>query len=154
MGLNPRYFNIDPTVCALRIVTFVLFYHNSLCCLYLFVFFFYSLLGYSLCFGIFLSLLYLMSLFSYCSKHTFGEVKIGSTKQNDNIKPWFNSECFFVRNLYHKSRRMHNIYKTAYYKNILKTVGKKYINTLTKTNRNYRANTIKELRSLKKSDPR
>ena len=49
---------------------------------------------------------------------------------------------------------MYNKYKTAYYTNILKTVSKKYKNTLAKTNRNYRANKIKELRSLKKSDRR
>ena len=52
-------------------------------------------------------------LFSSCSKHTFGEVKIGLSKQKDNIKPWCNSVCFFVRNVYHKSRKMYNKYKTA-----------------------------------------
>ena len=58
------------------------------------------------------------NLFKSCSKETFGEVKNNSSDTYEKVKPWFNSECFRTRNLYHTCRKMYNRHKTNYYKNI------------------------------------
>ena len=55
-----------------------------------------------------------------CSKETFGEVTDTNSYHYNKIKPWFNGECFRVKNLYHKCRRMYNKYKSNYYKKYLK----------------------------------
>ena len=94
------------------------------------------------------------NLFKSCSKETFGEVKSNPSDTYDKVKPWFNSECFRTRNLYHKCRKMYNRYKTNYYKNIFKFVSKKYKTTLSKTHKTYKANKIKDIRNLKINDPR
>ena len=73
-------------------------------------------------------------LFNTCLKEIFGEVANTNSYHYNKIKPWFNGECFRVRNLYHKCRRMYNKYKSNYYKNILKIVSKIYKTTLSKNN--------------------
>ena len=93
------------------------------------------------------------TLFKTCSKE-IGEVKKSPRNYKGKAKPWFNTECSRAQNIYHKCRKMYNKYKTNYYKNLLKIVSKKYKRTLTVINRKYKDNKIKELRSLKSTDPR
>ena len=71
-----------------------------------------------------------------------------------HVKPWFNAECSRARNMYHRSRRLYNKYKTDYYKNILKIVSKKYKKTLSFNNRRFITEKSNELRSLKHKHPR
>lgn len=94
------------------------------------------------------------TLFKTCSKETFGEQKSSYQNNTDKIKPWFNAECSRARNLYHKCRKMYNKYKTEYYKNVFKSVSKKYKRILTVSNRKYKDNKIKQIRTLKTTDPR
>ena len=100
------------------------------------------------------------SLFSTTSKTTFGtktfrtDQKSKSKSKKNNFKPWFNGQCFQARNLYHKSRKMYNKYKTKYYRTILKTVSKNYKRTLTINNKRYTNDKIDKLRSLKTNNPR
>ena len=76
------------------------------------------------------------NLFKSCSKETFGEVKNNSSDTYDKVKPWFNTECFRTRNLYHTCRKIYNRHKTNYCKNIFfKFVSKKYKTTLSKTHK-------------------
>ena len=71
-------------------------------------------------------------LFNSTARNTFGTKYIRTDTKIKNrrscFKPWFNTQCFQALNLYHKSRKMYNKYKTEYYKNILKIVSKKYEN--------------------------
>ena len=80
------------------------------------------------------------ALFESTAQETFGSIntkKKKNTGKKSHIKPWFNAECFRARNMYHRSRRLFNKYKTDYYKNMLKIVSKKYKKTLTYTNRRF-----------------
>lgn len=97
------------------------------------------------------------TVFESTARTTFGSVNQKRKKCNTNksqFKPWFNSECFQARNMYHKSRQLYNKYKTEYYKNILKIVSKKYKKTLSTNNRRFIAEKNNQLRSLKNQNPR
>lgn len=95
------------------------------------------------------------NLFKSCSKETFGEARNKSSGTYDKVKPWFNSECFRTRNLYHKCRKMYNRYKTNYYNFFFfKFISKKYKTTLSKTHKTYKETKIKDIRNLKINDPR
>ena len=90
------------------------------------------------------------ALFESTAQETFGSIKKKkSTGKKSHFKPWFNVEWFRKRNLYHRSRRLYNKYKTDYYKNMLKIVSKKYKKTVTYTNRRFITEKSNQLRSLK-----
>lgn len=96
-------------------------------------------------------------LFESTAHETFGSVikkKKKSKTKKPQSKPWFNAECLQSRNMYHKTRRLYNKYKTEYYKNILKIVSKKYKKTLTINNRSFINEKSNQLRSLKNQNPR
>ena len=97
------------------------------------------------------------ALFESTAQETFGSIntkKKKNTGKKSHFKPWFNAECFRARNMYHRSRRLYNKYKTHYYKNMLKIVSKKYKKTLTYTNRRFITEKSNQLRSLKNQHPR
>ncbi|MCG8049047.1 MAG: reverse transcriptase family protein [Candidatus Thiodiazotropha endolucinida] len=99
------------------------------------------------------------SVFESTAKTSFGLIntqKGKRTRKNtkSSFKPWFNTECFRIRNMYHKSRKMYNKYKTEYYKNVFKNVSKKYKRTLTKCHRGFMNEKASGLRNMKSSDPR
>ena len=95
------------------------------------------------------------SLFQSCTKESFGLRKnITSNSKSSNSKPWFNSACIRSRNLYNKTRKMYNRYKSEYYKNLLKIVSSSYKKTLSKQNKRFRDEKVSRLRHLKKNDPR
>ena len=66
------------------------------------------------------------SLFHSACSNTFGMTTPKKTIVKKSNKPWFNAGCRSARNLYHKTRRPYNRFKTDYYKNMLKTVCKNY----------------------------
>lgn len=94
------------------------------------------------------------SLYESCSKTTFGYKKVKQKDKYSKFKPWFNRSCINARNVYHKTRKMYNKYKSEYYKTILKTVSKNYKNTLNVHRHKFKAERIQKLRRLKTSDPR
>ena len=98
------------------------------------------------------------SLFQSCSNETFGapkpEVKSEMFVKYANLKPWSNSTCIRARNLYHKTRKMCNRYKSEYYKNLLKIVRKSYKKTLAVQHKKYNEQKICQLRNLKKNKPK
>ena len=67
------------------------------------------------------------ALFESTAQETVGSIntkKTKSTGKKSHFKPWFNAEYFRARNMYHRSRRLYNKYKTDYYKNMLTIVSK------------------------------
>ena len=97
------------------------------------------------------------NLFESTAKETFGSIHIKNKKNKNTkpvIKPWFNTDCVRARNMYHRSRRMYNKYKTDYYKNILKIVSKKYKKTLSYHNRQFTNQKSNNLRELRNKHPR
>ena len=98
------------------------------------------------------------SLFKDCADKTFGQPKSkAKNKQHakySNFKPWFNIPCIRARNLYHKTRKMYNRYKSDYYKNMLKAVSTNYKKTLSLQQKCFKDNKISKLKSLKKNDPK
>ena len=61
------------------------------------------------------------NLFISNAETTFGlrhKASVIDKSQNEVKKPWFNSECYRARNLYHKIRKLFNKYKSNYYKKI------------------------------------
>ena len=88
------------------------------------------------------------TLFEATAKETFGSINIKKKKSKTikpHVKPWFNAECSRAHNMYHRSRRLYNKYKTDYYKNILKIVSKKYKKTLSFNNRQFTTEKSNEL---------
>ncbi|MEW8546328.1 MAG: reverse transcriptase family protein [Candidatus Thiodiazotropha sp.] len=98
------------------------------------------------------------NLFETCTNETFGAPKSGIKHEKyakyDNFKPWFNSTCIRARNLYHKTRKMYNRYKSEYYKNLLKVISKSYKTTLAVQHRKYNDKKICRLRNLRKNNPK
>ena len=98
------------------------------------------------------------SIFQSCSNETFGapkpEVKSEMFVKYANFKPWFSSTCIRARNLYHKTRKMYNRYKSEYYKNLLKIISKSYKKTLAVQHKRYNKKKICQLRNLKKNKPK
>ena len=94
------------------------------------------------------------SLFQLCSNETFGaqkpELKSEKFIKYANFKPWFNSTCIRARNVYHKTRKMYNMYKSEYYK----TSFKNYQKTLAVQHKKYNGQKICRLRNLKKNNPK
>ena len=84
------------------------------------------------------------SLFKDCADKTFGHPKSkAKNKQHakySNFKPWFNIPCIRARNLYHKTRKMYNRYKSDYYKNMLKAVSTNYKKTLSLQQKRFKDN--------------
>ena len=94
------------------------------------------------------------SLFETCSKESFGSKTVKKDNKYSNLKPWFNRSCINARNIYHKTRKMYNQYKTDYHKNNLKIVSKNYKNTLSKNYKNFKIERIEKLRRLRTNDPK
>ena len=90
------------------------------------------------------------SLFETCSKESFGSKTVKKDNKYSNI----NRSCINARNIYHKTRKMYNKYKTDYDKNNLKTVSKNYKNTLSKNYKNFKIEQIEKLRRLRTNDPK
>ena len=94
-------------------------------------------------------------IFNDTCKETFGIKKPYTRKpMAKSTKPWFNYECKSARNIYHKTRRLYNRFKTDYYKNMLKIVSKTYKNVLSNNAKRFNAEKIKKLRNLKTRDPK
>ena len=93
-------------------------------------------------------------VFEECAKESFG----CKTRKTDNkyskFKPWFNRDCINARNVYHKTHKMYNSYKTEYYKNMLKHVSKQYKQTLNKNCKKFKNERIQKLRRIKTNDPK
>ena len=83
------------------------------------------------------------SLFETCSKESFRSKTVKKDNKYSNLKPWFNRSCINARNIYHKTRKMYNQYKTDYHKNNLKIVSKNYKNNLSKNYKNFKLNVSK-----------
>ena len=68
------------------------------------------------------------NMFQSCANETFGvpkpTLKYEKYAKYENYKPWFKDTCIRARNLYHKTRKIYNRYKTEYYKNLLKLLVK------------------------------
>ena len=95
------------------------------------------------------------NLFNDTCKETFGIKKPYTRKSTaKSTKPWFNYECKSARNIYHKTRRLYNRFKTDHYKNMLKIVSKTYKNVLSKNAKRFNAEKIEKLRNLKTRDPK
>ena len=98
------------------------------------------------------------NLFQSCTNETFGPPKPGVKQEKYakyvNFKPWFNSACIRARNVYHKTRKMYNKYKSEYYKNLLKIVSKSYKTTLSVQHRKFKDKKIGRLRNLRKNNPK
>jgi hypothetical protein len=94
-------------------------------------------------------------LFSNCSKESFGIIQKRTNKTKPKFKQeWFNRSCTNMRNLYHKTRRAYNRYKTNNLKSALKEISKQYKNTLTITRNRYNSLKAEKLRHLKTKDPK
>lgn len=93
------------------------------------------------------------NLFTETSKQTFGfkKKKRGMPQSNCQKinKKWFNQECRDARNTYHHVRRQYNKYKTAHFKNRLKTVSKLYKSVISKNVKQHKNAKISKLRNLK-----
>ena len=96
------------------------------------------------------------SIFSTCSKRTFGinSSKAGKNKVNNGKFPWFERSCHEMRDVYHKTRKAYNKYKTQYFKNLLKDISKRYKSTLNQAKNKYNIHKIEKIRKLKHADPR
>ena len=94
------------------------------------------------------------NLYESCACETFGLKNKPQKDKYSNFKPWFNRKCINARNLYHKTRKMYNKYKTNYYKNLLKIVSKNYKRTLYTQNKIFKANRVEKLRRLKTNNPK
>ena len=93
-------------------------------------------------------------LFKTTCVDTFGYHKQKAGGENKNHKPWFNQECRIARNIYHKTRRLYNKYKTNHYKNILKSVSKDYKQTMNRNIKRFHDNKIEKIRALKSENPK
>ncbi|XP_053380331.1 uncharacterized protein LOC128548841 [Mercenaria mercenaria] len=98
-------------------------------------------------------------LFNDCSKQSFGVIqnRANTYRNNNRIEnnfPWFDRSCHNARNIYHKTRKTYNKYKTQYFKDMLKSVSKQYKCALRKAKNDYNANRIHKLRNLKYADPK
>ena len=97
------------------------------------------------------------ALFMKCSEETFGtrSKDCRSSPKSTNSKfPRFDRSCNEMRNMYHKTRKAYNKYKTQYFKDLLKTVSKQYKLTLRQANSRYKTVKIEKLRKLKNADPK
>ena len=60
------------------------------------------------------------NMFQSCANETFGvpkpTLKHEKYAKYESFKPWFNNTCIRARNLYHKTRKIYNRYKSEYYK--------------------------------------
>ena len=98
------------------------------------------------------------NLFKNCSKQTFGTIT--KSKMNSNkfplrvTHPWFDRTCKRSRDIYHKTRKAYNKYKTPYFKQLLKSVSKQYKSTILHAQKKYKSDRIDKIRYLKHSDPR
>ena len=77
---------------------------------------------------------------------------VNTNRTND--KPWFNQSCKNLRNIYHRTRRAYNKYKTVYFKNLLKDVSKQYKSKLRKADNDFNEKRAVNLRRLKSKHPR
>jgi len=77
---------------------------------------------------------------------------VNTNRTND--KPWFNQSCKNLRNIYHRTRRAYNKYKTVYFKNLLKDVSKQYKSKLRKADNDFNEKRVVNLRLLKSKNPR
>lgn len=97
-------------------------------------------------------------LFNNCSKISFGTVNSAGKEVNEctlkNNYPWFNRSCHRMRDVYHKTRKAYNKYKTPYFKELLKTVSNQYKQTLRNEQYKFNSNRIDKLRRLKDADPK
>ena len=98
------------------------------------------------------------NMFQSCANETFGvpkpTLKHEKYAKYESFKPWFNNTCIRARNLYHKTRKIYNRYKSEYYKNLLKIVSKSYKTTLAVQHKKYNDKKIYRLRNLKKNKPK
>ena len=83
-----------------------------------------------------------------------GSKTVKTDNKYSSFKLWFNRSCINARNIFHKTRKLYNKYKTDYYKNLLKTVSKNYKNTLSKHFKKFKTERVKKLRRLKTTDPK
>ena len=96
------------------------------------------------------------NLFHSTCTETFGYRKSKPKQNTPNKKKfaWFNHDCNVARNLYHRTRRLYNKYKTDNYKQQLKTVSKEYKKVMNKNKKHFDQSRIDKLRSLKSTNPK
>ena len=96
------------------------------------------------------------SLFEECSKDTFGSQEMNARKNNPRKSnfPWFTRDCKQMRDVYHKTRKAYNKYKTQYFKDLLKTVSRQYKSTLRQASNRYNTIQTDKIRKLKHADPK
>ena len=95
------------------------------------------------------------NLFHSTCTETFGYRKSKPKQNTPNKKKfaWFNHDCNVARNLYHRTRRLYNKYKTDNYEQQLKTVSKEYKKVMNKNKKHFDQSRIDKLRSLKSTNP-
>lgn len=95
------------------------------------------------------------NLFISNAQKTFG-LKRDKTQTSRNTcnKPWFNFECRNARNVYHRSRKLYNKYKTSNYRNMLKRVSKEYKNTISQSVRKFKQERLCKIKELRSNNPK
>ena len=51
-------------------------------------------------------------LFENCAKQSFGSKTVKTDNKYSSFKLWFNRSCINARNIFHKTRKLYNKYKT------------------------------------------
>ena len=54
-----------------------------------------------------------------CKKKSFGSKTVKTDNKYSSFKLWFNRSCINAKNVFHKTHKLYNKYKTDYYKNLL-----------------------------------
>lgn len=93
-------------------------------------------------------------VFNDTSRDTFGTYTQSKQYDKSNVTPWFDRSCYLIRNKYHRTRKAYNKYKTAHFKELLRSVSRQYKNTLRIAQRNYNMSKIEKLKKLKQNNPK
>ena len=96
----------------------------------------------------------LAEVFNSAARASFGSVKYNCKPYNNRPPHWFNRKCKLARNDFHRAKYFYKLRHTDRNKQRLRTSSKQYKRTLSLEQNLFKLSKIKQLRKIKKSEPR